>query len=393
MSTQSYQNPNTLRIGVFVNYWLGWGGGKDFFEKFVCCTDPKYLRVDLLLIDPTSEDCMIVDRDFLLNLFSPEFCDLILARPIHFYKVASQDFLQNYSRSVDFVGFCGSKPIADFLRKKWVSYIPDLLHEKFPNHLGVEECSKRDDTFRATIAESAVTIVHSNENRRLLERRYLGGSASSRIRVAMPPLPFYTIAKRLNVEVSLPEKYFVVCSQAWTHKNYEVIIRAFSHFLRGNYEFSSDKLIFTGSLSGNDPSLSAKLQDTINYLGLAESVLFVGNVDKNVQLRIIERSVALVTASLNEGTSTASGIGEATVLGKLILCSNIPEHISWSLSLCYYFEASDYSSLSSLMHHARVGALSTPAIVDFNKFQESYSLIHTLSYINILSGVALNEPL
>ncbi len=392
MSIQSYQKPKTLSIGVFVNYWLGWGGGKDFLEKFVCCTDPEYLKIDLLLIDPASDDQLVTDRDFLRTLFSPEFCDFILTRPINFYRLASQEFLKNYSRTVDFVGFCGGKPIADFLREKWVSYIPDLLHEKFPNHLGVEECSKRDETFRAMITESAVTIVHSEENRRRLNRRYLGGHSSSRIRVALPPLPFHTIASRLKIEVSLPENYFVVCSQAWIHKNYEVIIGAFSQYLRGNYEFASDKLIFTGSLAGNDPSLSGRIQETISSLGLTDSILFVGNVDKHVQLKLIERSIALVTASLNEGGSTASGIGEATVLGKVILCSNIPEHLNWSLSPCHYFEASDHLSLSNLMRDARVGSLTTPAVVEFGRFQDSYSLIHTLSYVNILSGVKVMSP-
>jgi glycosyltransferase involved in cell wall biosynthesis len=391
MSTQSYQKPNTLSIGVFVNYWLGWGGGKDFLENFVCCTDPKYLRIDLLLLDLNAGDCLTDDRDFLLTLFSPEFCDLIIARGMKFYSISSENFLKDISLTVDFVGFCGGKPIVDFLKEKWVSYIPDLLHEKFPNQLGLEECLKRDDTFRSMIAESAVTIVHSQENRRRLEQRYVGGYSCSKIRVALPPLPFFTVTRALNVEVSLPEKYFVVCSQAWAHKNYDVIIKAFSKYLRKNYEFSSDKLIFTGSLFGNDSGLSERLQDTISSLGLNDSVLFVGKVDKSVQLRVIERSIALITASLNEGGATASGIGEATLLQKIILCSNIPEHINWSLSLCYYFEATDHTALSKLMLNARVGALSTPVGLELSKFQDSYSLIHTLSYVNILSGAVVGE--
>jgi glycosyltransferase involved in cell wall biosynthesis len=140
--------------------------------------------------------------------------------------------------------------------------------------------------------------------------------------------------------------YFICPNQFWGHKNQIVILNAIK-FLES--KFLPFQIIFTGK--EYDPRYPAHFDSIIkpemNNSFVRNNVLFLGFIDRDVQLSLIDQSIALIQPSKFEGWSTV--IEDGMFFNKPIIASDLEVNQEQLGNLGFFFETDDYIKLSLLM--------------------------------------------
>jgi glycosyltransferase involved in cell wall biosynthesis len=144
---------------------------------------------------------------------------------------------------------------------------------------------------------------------------------------------------------AITKKYFIVSNQFWLHKNHSVVLRALKNFKDTQYNF---QLVFTGKESDyRNPEYFKSLKIFIEENNLSENILFLGFIERNEQLKLMDNSIAIIQPSLFEGWSTV--VEDAKVINKHILVSDIALHKEQIQVNCDFFNPMDDLSLTKVM--------------------------------------------
>jgi glycosyltransferase involved in cell wall biosynthesis len=164
-------------------------------------------------------------------------------------------------------------------------------------------------------------------------------------------IPFLSIIgdnyKKINSidilkKYKLPETYFVCSNQFWTHKNHIIILKALKILKEKNIDVN---IVFTGKeYDYRNPRYFSSLQKYIRKNELEKYVLFLGFIDRDEQVKIIDNSLCIIQPSLFEGWSTI--VEDAKALNKYIIVSDIPIHREQIAQNCLFFNPADPSELS-----------------------------------------------
>jgi glycosyltransferase involved in cell wall biosynthesis len=147
------------------------------------------------------------------------------------------------------------------------------------------------------------------------------------------------------VSYGINSKFFISCSQRWQHKRHDLIIRAFTRFLKNNPS-AGYQMVFTGNLEDyRNPSYKQYIQNLIDDSGLNNKILSLGMIDRSDQIHLISLSEALVQASYFEGGPGASGMLEAASLSRPIIASDIEPNLEFEYSAIRYFTKDSIDSL------------------------------------------------
>jgi glycosyltransferase involved in cell wall biosynthesis len=121
----------------------------------------------------------------------------------------------------------------------------------------------------------------------------------------------------------LAQRFLVLPSQFWVHKNHAVVFRAME-ILRDRGVDDLD-LVCTGwPADTREPGHFDRLQASIEARRLGSRILILGLLPRHEQLQLMRRSVAVVQPSLFEGWSLL--VEDARALGKRLYVSDIPVH-------------------------------------------------------------------
>ena len=167
--------------------------------------------------------------------------------------------------------------------------------------------------------------------------------AKSKIEVIYHGLP----EEFLNVEVQIDKcKYFMFIGGRNEYKNYDLLLRTFSLFVKENPEW---KLYVVGQ---NKNTLQ-KEKKRYCELGIDDVVFDYGMVSQDVMIELIQKSAAVVIPSLNEGFNFP--LIESMACGAPVLSSNIP--VSLEIGMCHaqYFENNEESLLGLMGNILRQG--------------------------------------
>jgi glycosyltransferase involved in cell wall biosynthesis len=336
----------SLSIGIFLNYWLGWGGGRDFIANFMSSLHDTHFKITPILLANVTTPIEITKIQF--NTLPTNVRELLGKEISGILLMPTAESINFFLDKFDYLGFTCSPPLSEKCSEKWIGYIPDMLHSRHPTHLGIEECTRRDISFRSIVNKSLVTICFTSSTERILRSRYLDSASTTSVRRMCPPLiDFQDTFDYSGAKTN--DRYFIVCSQNWMHKDFLTILRAFFNF-SSEYGQSNIKLIFTGSLDGNWPEdQKGKISSFIESNSISQSVKFLGHIDKDLQLSLIANAVALISASINEGGPAAGGILEATSLGTPVIASATEEHLEWNYSNTHFFTPKCFKSLCNAM--------------------------------------------
>lgn len=175
--------------------------------------------------------------------------------------------------------------------------------------------------------------------------------------------------KTLKDNFLIDKKYFIVSNQFWKHKNHIVVLEAIKRLKDMQEDF---QVVFTGKeYDHRNPDYFNTLKRYIDEHGLDSYVKFLGFIDRQDQLCLMNGSVSIIQPSLFEGWSTV--VEDAKVLNKFIIVSNISLHKEQISLNCSFFNPNDAEDLAIKM----IEALEADELVipnDYSYYQRKFAL-------------------
>lgn len=231
-----------------------------------------------------------------------------------------------------------------------IAWIPDFQHFHYPNFFSSKEISIRNNCFKE-IAENHSKLVLSST------------SAYNDYRNAYPNhtqgvyiVPFVSAIQRQKMtreecvglfdRYSIPEKYYLISNQFWSHKNHETVFKAVKWLKEHNERTIT--IACTGLLENSkNPEYTEKLKQFISQNALEDQIRILGLINRKEQLQLMQNCVSVIQPSLFEGWGTV--VEDAKSLGKRVIMSDIDVHYEQRNSNCVMFEKTNYQQLAEVM--------------------------------------------
>lgn len=151
----------------------------------------------------------------------------------------------------------------------------------------------------------------------------------------------------LLVKFGINKPFFIIPNQFWKHKNQKVVLEAITLLKGKNVDF---QFVFTGKEHDyRNPGFAEQLKEFAKENQIWEDVLFLGFIDRDEQLRLMELAQAIIQPSLFEGWSTV--VEDAKAINQIILVSDIPLHREQIEDYCIFFNPKAPSDLAEKITH------------------------------------------
>ena len=383
-----------INIGYPINYYLRWMGGAALAAAFtnaslaatkVCGQEAsQFLMYDISGTDIEVPDCgfIVINKHQLkINSIFNEFVKLTLFEEIYMYRR-----LDYAVRGMD-LNILGPShhDLGHSFPIPWSAYLPDFQHRHMPKYFSNSEIENRNKIFAGIVKNANLVFVNSSSVALDIARFYSKAEVGGEIK-KFPELK-YKIENNLDYNLirskyEIYKNYFIVCSQQWMHKRHEIIITAFSEFLKSTGV--DCMLIITGERSDyRNKDYTNQVSRMISELNLDDRVKYLGLIPKEEQLCLIANSVALIQASEIEGGPGASGVMEASCLGVPVIVSDIEVNRELNYQRQSFFQTNNPSSLSYIL--SEVFCSTSNNILAFQS--------NEVDVINLCGGVQLNKIL
>ncbi len=225
-------------------------------------------------------------------------------------------------------------------------WIPDFQEDYYPNFFSQEEVKYRKDG-QLKLSKTKENVVFSSNNAKADFIR-LYPQHTNQLHV----LPFASVVgdkyksikfQDLKVKYDIKAQYFIVPNQFWKHKNHLTVLKALNVFRKEQVNF---QILFTGNENDyRNVNYIEELKTYINDNDLQDFVNFLGFIDRDEQLLLIENSLAVLQPSLFEGWSTV--VEDAKALNKTVILSNLPIHKEQISANVLFFEKMNEQQLYS----------------------------------------------
>jgi glycosyltransferase involved in cell wall biosynthesis len=214
------------------------------------------------------------------------------------------------------------KGLSNTLKK--VNWIPDFQEEHLPQFFSQEEITRRKDYQKQVLVNSDIVVFSSQDAKKDFERLYPASKAQLFVlpfAVTHPDFSHEKIEDLYN-KYDLPRDYFFAPNQFWAHKNHIVILKAVKRLKEKGVNVV---VAFSGKESDHrNLENFNKLKSYIIKNKLEDQIKFLGFINREEQLCLLNKSIAIIQPSLFEGWSTV--VEDAKALNKLIILSNIEVH-------------------------------------------------------------------
>jgi glycosyltransferase involved in cell wall biosynthesis len=229
---------------------------------------------------------------------------------------------------------------------KQIYWIPDFQDKQLPHFFTTEDLKKRDKRNSWIAYHSKILVVSSESVLRDLKEFYPKYSTNVQVvnfAVTHPKYEQLDI-NQLRIEYNLPEDYFFAPNQFWAHKNQITIIRAVAELKKQGIDLV---VAFSGKENDNrNPEYFPSLKKVVEENGLSENIKFLGFLDREVQLQLMNHSKAIIQPSLFEGWSTV--IEDAMAMNQTIIASDLEVNKEQLGDKGIYFERLNSQELANI---------------------------------------------
>lgn len=226
---------------------------------------------------------------------------------------------------------------------KKIGYIFDFQHKYLKKFFSKKQQKDRNILFNKIVKNNKLIIVNSNQAKNDI-LKFIRRKVNI---IVLPFLPFLDFNLKDIKKKIIKGKYFVICNQFWSHKNFETAIHAFKYLKDLNL-----KLVITGQLSNKNLSYYYSLKKLINENELQKKIFLFNNLKKTDQLSLINHSIGLIQPSLFEGGPGGFSVYEAISLNKPVIISDIKVNKEIKYKKLFYFKSKSYIDLSVQLRKA-----------------------------------------
>jgi glycosyltransferase involved in cell wall biosynthesis len=147
---------------------------------------------------------------------------------------------------------------------------------------------------------------------------------------------------------ALAKKFFLVSNQFWKHKNHILVLKALKDLINRSVNEINFQIVFTGKETDTrDPDFFSSIRLFVETFKLTDYVKFIGFIDRNEQLSLMNNCISVIQPSLFEGWSSV--VEDAKSLGKFIIISDTPVHREQATDNMCFFNPHDELQLSKLL--------------------------------------------
>lgn len=313
----------------------GWFGGLAHLRNLIRA---------LKLAEPESET-VVLAQPLLGSTARARLADLLGAEVVG--AESSMDFIRILrGEGVDALFAPDREFLGHRLPVPWLAFFHDFQHERLPEFFSPDEAQARRDSFQRAATLSDLLML-SGESVLADAREFLPGSAH-KARIVPPqawPAPDLPgeAPDEARRRLGLPERYLLMPSQFWSHKNHLAVLEALERCWRQGVT-----LAFTGSLDDDrDPRFRLLLEERLKPLVRCGAALVLGRIAYPDVLQLMRRARAVILPSLFEGFGIP--VSEAAALGKTLVLSDIAPHREHGADHTNYFSPTDTVALAGLM--------------------------------------------
>jgi glycosyltransferase involved in cell wall biosynthesis len=355
-----------LHIGLIMRYGREWIGGTEYIKNIILALAslPGEVRSDFKVslicgesVDPQYYNQVIphLEGVYHLNLEkmleSPDQPRTRLGqirRRVGSLLQDGQDQSFNAFLKKTHVDFVYPYTESSKISCRHASWIYDLQHKHLSHLFSNHEIEKRDRIF-LWVAQGDSTVVFSSQNTASDFFKFFPDAVSKpevlSFRVHPEPSWYEEDPMRVQKEYSLPDRFFLISNQFWTHKNHLVVFEALK-LLRERSVFPV--VVCTGPLYDyRQPDYSNTILQAIHKQGVARQVNLLGLIPRRDQIQLLRRSLAVIQPSLFEGWNTV--VEEARCLAKPSFLSDIAVHREQSPPGSQFFDPASPESLAFLL--------------------------------------------
>lgn len=226
-------------------------------------------------------------------------------------------------------------------------WIPDFQHKYYSHNFTDQDLQFREESTAGIIQSDSSLILSSLSAKDDFQKFY--PQSKNKIHV----LPFCSILdkfesvslEKVMKDFGFTDHYFISPNQFWKHKNHIIVLKAAKILKEKGIEFN---ILFTGNESGNDEYVNS-LKDFVSENNLHNNIKFLGFLDRNIQLSLIQGAKAVLQPSLFEGWSTV--VEDAKALGKYVVASSIYVHKEQLGRSASFFDPNDEFELANILEN------------------------------------------
>jgi len=268
-------------------------------------------------------------------------------------NIGKKSLLYYVKQCNDVIVFPTTKHLKN-LSCKQIGYIPDLQHLHFPHFFPKYDKMAKNELFKKILSDCDAVIVNSQDTKQDLQKNYPEESSKAKI-FGYPFLPIADISLFNNLvdiaKYNLPEKYFIISSQFWIHKDHLTAFKALKILHVKGY--SKIHIVCTGSTNDHRfPNYFCDLKKSIKQLNLEEHIHFLGFIPKNEQIAIMKEAIASIQPTLFEGGPGGGATYDAVSYGIRAIISDIKINTEIVDESVHFFEKQNPHSLSEMMESA-----------------------------------------
>lgn len=229
-----------------------------------------------------------------------------------------------------------------------IAWIPDFQHRYLTHLFSPFARLKRAVGFNAQVWSGRRIMLSSEDARRDCERFHPASRGRTAVvRFAVPRVEAVEAAEAGAAahRHGLPDGFFFLPNQFWSHKNHLTVIEALAILdARG-----TPKVV---AASGNpadprDPKHFQRLQARVAELGLEQRFRILGLIPYGDIALLMRASAALINPSRFEGWSTT--VEEAKATGTPMILSDLPVHREQGGDGARYFDPLDAEALANVL--------------------------------------------
>ena len=231
---------------------------------------------------------------------------------------------------------------------KKVNWIPDFQEEHLPQFFSKEEISRRKHIQKEVYSLGDLVVLSSNDARNDYNKLYPNAKAKPYVlSFAVTHPDFKKLSSKLILEkYKLASSYFFSPNQFWAHKNHIVVLKAVKYLkdlgVHVIVAFSGKETDFRNAENFNS------LKSYVKQYELEKHIRFLGFIDREEQLCLLDNSIAVIQPSLFEGWSTV--VEDARALNKFIILSGLDVHQEQINENVHFFNPKNEKELAKILN-------------------------------------------
>lgn len=353
--------PKKINVAFMGEYSSEWMGGVNYLKNLLYSLSKLQekkirpivfmgMKADPLIINSFKPYAQVVQDEMFDRKSAKRFLSRVLEK-VFKSSIIRKRLLDRYN--VDVISHSNFTLKLEGYKK--INWIPDFQHLHLPELFSKKELEIRTEGFTKFLRVSDVVIVSSHDAYN--DCVDFSPEFIDKVRVLQfvsQPKSLDKVERlsgehreRLEKKFEFSGNYFYIPNQFWKHKNHFVVFEA----VKLLKEKGIDVLILcSGHMDDyRHPEYVNSLQRYVEDFQLQDNIKFLGLIEYDDVLYLMQHSLAVINPSSFEGWS--STVEECKSMGKNMILSDIPIHREQNPLNSSYFNLYDASDLAEVMNN------------------------------------------